>query len=137
MKNSNITKKSSGNLTEALYKVYDLGERTGIPFVLLNDTARQVYESKPLEREIYAGAKISEFTPQRIRDLKEILKRDHAEPVIGDKEIKFEYMGAKVHLIFIKNKLEFFKDTNLKFYNVFEFNLPNPFEEYWKVKEQV
>lgn len=129
--------KSGKDLTQALYFVYDLSERLGVNFFLLKDTGKQVIDRKPLDGDIDFGAREAEFTPNRLRDLQLIFKREHIEPEYTERGIDFEYKGAKMHLHIIKGKYRFFKNMTLAFHNAFEFWMPNPYSGYYKARNLI
>ena len=108
-------------LSTALHATQDLMERlAGCQFFPLG--------------EVYIGIREAEFTKSRqsmFRTLSEFLGYKIEEAKDG---YKIELKGVPIHIKIIKRDYKFFDNPNITFWGVTEFLMPNPFEEYWKVR---
>lgn len=126
-KSSTLKKFSSQEAEAALFYTEEIMERCLMRFVLLGETAKQVYENRILDvqeielgvtRQVYAGA----------------------EPLLKIVVPFWEDEGDVKHLDFngfpivirIMDYDRYIKDPDQVFYAVSQFYIPNPFKKYWE-----
>lgn len=118
---------------EALYFVEDIFSRAMIPFVLLGETAKSVYEN--LDREvntpIEVGITKNNLTQYGKSTLKMFLP---PETEWGSKKITFTHQGTPVTIRVIHRKYSVMEKPDQVFYKITNFKIPNPFEKYWKIR---
>ena len=127
---------SHDELHEALLRVQDTMIRALVPFFLLGDTAKQVYEvdSPKLELDfIHVGVLNRHWTRSGSSTVKSL------EPTIveTDKGMRFDFMGIPVAVDIIKGDYSFFEHPDKRFYYIDDLYLPNPMEEYLLVRDQI
>ncbi len=118
----------------ALYFLEDIMGRCQIPFVLLGETAREVYHNLDADLnnpKIEAGVKQKDLTESGFKTLKMFLP---PKTEITDKSIKFTQKDTEVEIKIIKKKWKFLENPDTIFYRLAEFRIPNPFTKYWKVR---
>ena len=123
-------------ISDALLYAEDMLERSQIPFMLLGETAECLflYEMPMFEGNIvHLGVFKRHLTDSTLSTLKDITKSSY----IDDNIIKFEYKGVPIQIDIIHNTYPFFKNLDSKFYALTTFKIPNPFEDYWKWKDQI
>lgn len=126
---------SEDQLNAALLALDDLMSRCILndTYVLLKDTALALKEGRLLFGDgIYAGVKELELTPEARTTIEQYYPNS-----IGEKEIKFEVDGVPVTITIMRWKYGFMKYPDTKFYLAEEYQLPNPFDVYWKVRHIV
>lgn len=137
MKQDKVTFRSD-DLNKAIMDIYDMTERTQINFIILGDLAKTIHDKKDqvftdhLEFAIPKNAVVPEihrlFTGTWLfKETKYGYTYDYVPPTHWDVHIPVE-----VHVI--KGDYSFFKNPDHGFYRVDDFYIPNPFEEYWKVR---
>lgn len=118
---------------DALYFLEDILGRCQIPFVLLGNTAREIYynlDADLTNPKIEAGVLKKDLTESGFKMLKMFLPQ--AE--ITKKSIKFFQKDTEIEIKIIKGNWGFFKNPDTVFYRLTEFRVPNPFKIYWKMK---
>jgi hypothetical protein len=128
---------SHEDLHDALMYTQDVLERSQIPFVLLDTTGHTMLKNDSrLEGDrISIGIMRRHWTISGSSMLRSIVPG-----IIVDEDQKsalFEYKGVPVDVKIIDADLPFFKNPNKIFYYLSEFYLPNPFDEYWKMKDKI
>lgn len=117
-------------LISALYYLEDTMERANIPFFLLEGAARQVHDEVPYLslNQIDAGI------PKRYvqESGKAMIKLVIPSVYIDQNTISFEWDKVPIVLWIIHKEWKFFKNTDTKFYGVANFQVPNPFDKYWR-----
>jgi len=131
-----ITSLTHTDLHDALFYIQDTLERCSIPFIVIGDLARQM---------------LKEDTPTLVGDKVEvvILRRYITESTgsflktflrltgdIGDK-IETEHHDTPIVIHVIDKDYTFFRNPDTRFYYITEFRFPNPFEDYWKEKDNI
>lgn len=131
---------SDGELRQALLFVIDIFDRCQIPFFVLGDTAKQIKESytpilesdklevgvmrgalhKPLY-DLLEGMFPENFT--RVRDKTNMMRY-----------ITFEYAGVPVSIRIFSKDYGVFDNPEIRFFDVEQVYIPNPFEVYWQKK---
>ncbi len=122
-------------LAKSLADVEYLMECCLCPFFILEQTARDIVDDRPL-----SGSRVSIGILQRYLT-KEVMST--LETKLKEKLIKepygYSYQDGeiKVKIIIIKGKFDFFKNPDFRYFMATQYNIPNPFEGYWKAKEFV
>lgn len=115
----------------ALYFLEDVMGRAMIPFVLLGDVARSVVDN--LDQEVHAPIEIGiqkrHLTKYALNTLPMFLPPDTE---YGDKQINFTWDETPVIVKIIHRDFEVLSNPDQVFYRITHFNIPNPFERYWK-----
>lgn len=121
------------DLENALLDVNDLMHRVLLQdnFLLLGMIAKCVYEDKFLEGDgIDCGIEKKYLTPEVINTL-----RTWTKAQITDKGLVYEiFEGVPVRIKFINRRYPWFSHPITKIYGVEEYQIPNPFEKYWKAR---
>ncbi len=134
-------------LNAALRSVYDLWDLWGRwPFLLLGDTAKGAKEGKLYAPKIEIGIKKNELVKPVLDGIKVYIENemdrgrcDYKE--ITDNWIKYTWKANKSDLVSVPMELkiihrhyQFFKFPDKIVYNYDEFNIPNPFDKYYKAR---
>lgn len=121
---------TSEQITEALYYLEDLMDRAGLPFFLLEGAAKQVHDDLAYLSLNQIDAGIEE---KNVRDSgKKMLKLVLPSIQIDQNTISFDYGGVPIVLWIVHKKWKFFQNPDTVFYGTVNFQVPNPFENYWK-----
>lgn len=122
------------SVRDALLYVEDLMERAVMPFVVLDETAKALYENQPLEvREIDIGVLKKDLTEYGSATLKML----QPELEFHKKTASFEHGSVPVVVWIIESDMDCFKRPDTIFYEVTSFNIPNPFLEYWNKRNYI
>jgi len=117
-------------LIGALYQLEDLMDRAGLPFFLLEGAARQVYDNVPYLSLNQIDCGIEERYVQETG--KGMLKMVLPTIYIDQNTATFEYNKVPVVIWFVHKNWKFFKNLDTVFYGVANFQVPNPFKNYWR-----
>ena len=131
-----ITSLTHTDLHDTLLYIQDVLERSQIPFIVVGDLARQM---------------LREDTPTLVGDKVEVvvLRKYITEStgsflktflrLVGDIEDKIEtdYNNTPIVIHVIDKDYPFFRNPDTRFYYITEFRFPNPFEDYWKEKDNI
>lgn len=132
-----VTKKlfEQEQLNKALFYVEDLLQRCVCPFMLLDDIAKAVFENQVGFKlaEISLGIRKRYIT----RDVKSMMLSLHPDIDIQTHTIYIKHEDVPIVIWIIHNDLDVFKYPDFRFYSVTEFNLPNPFYEYWNKRDLI
>jgi len=123
-------------LHDALMYAQDVLERSMITFVLLGNTARQVmsHELPSFSEEfVHIGVQERYLTKACLSIFKSLVYN----PTVSQDTIHFLSNGVPVKIDIIHGKYEFFDHPDVRFYAITEFMLPNPFDRYWEVKDEI
>lgn len=127
---------SHDDLYTALRDVEDLMDRLLTPYVLLDKTAESVKQNKLLEGDgIDVGIKKTALT-QYVYDILKTFLNYKKEDI----EHGFFYNARNNVPIRVKvytKDYDFFKYADRKVYQYGLYDLPNPFDEYWKAKDTI
>lgn len=125
------TKFSYPSTESALYYLEDVMDRAMIPFVLLGDVSRSVVKNLDTEvtQPIEIGIKKKHLTQYAMRTLPMFLPPD---TVYGEDKITFTWDQTPVTVKIIKRDWKVLENPDQVFYKITQFNIPNPFNEYWK-----
>ena len=115
---------------KALYNVEDWMDQLLTPYFLLGKTAEAVKYDKLLEGDgIDVGIRNKSFT-QYVYD---ILKTNfNLLPEDVNKGFEYKVGEVPVRVKVYTRNYHFFKYPDIKIYQYGRFQLPNPFENYWK-----
>lgn len=127
---------SHEELCAALRDVEDLMDRLLTPYVLLGKTAECVKKDKMLEGDgIDVAIKSSALTQYVIDILKTYLNLSKE-----DIENGFYYNSRNnipIRIKVYRKQYDFFTYVDRKMYQFGLYDLPNPFDEYWKIKDEI
>lgn len=120
---------------KALYYMEAVMERAMAKYFLLGKTARDVYDSQEndLEGKVELGMLKQHLNDSTLSLLKQIIP----EATFTPKKITLEHDGIPIEILIISKSYNFLKFPDVTFFKVTQFNIPNPFEEYWKVRSFV
>ena len=126
------TKPSGASLdskNKALFWLDDLMARCVLDakYVLLGETAKAIREDKDLPDVLEAGLDQRYLTKEVMSTLKTYVPGDFTEAGFVT-----ESEGVPVHFKFIKRKFAFLQNPDIRFYGPEEYQIPNPFDGYWK-----
>lgn len=121
-------------LMKALYDIQDILERALCSFVLLGETARSLKEKEVLQGDgVYLGIMQKHATKQALSTITTYLKEVH----VREDGFDYEFKGVPIHVRFITRDYPFLKYLDFRFYQANQYQIPNPFEAYWEVREQL
>ena len=126
---------SDHDLMLALYDIQDILERAMCPYLILGDTARSIVDKGRLEGDgIYVGVEKKSLNKMALSTIQFYLSGVRTPRTLEIREDGFDYIwnDVPVHVKFIGRKYKFFKNPDFKFYMANNYNIPNPFETYWK-----
>lgn len=136
----NLPIQDASKVNDTLLFIDDILQRSQIRFLLLKEVAKQVKDtSNGITPElslpiIEIGIQQKDLSPITYPTLKTLLKSAHVEAKYDDASIQFEKYGVPVYIKIVRRKYAFFQNPNRVFYRVTEFDLPNPFDGYWKAR---
>ncbi len=126
----------SWDVNAVLRDIYDLGEMILARPLLLGEVAKQIHDEQdimfdlklPIGTKIEWGISKKNMTPEKVSLFKTWNFKENEKGF----EYTFEYIP--VQIIVYKNNYAFFKNPDMKFYKVDDFDIPNPFDKYWKAR---
>lgn len=124
-------------LIRALFDVEDTLQRCSCPFVLLDETARQVREERQklephLElNEISVGVR-ERHMAQSVREMLRTLK-PYAEWM--DSNVSYAFENIPIVIWRIKKDSEVFERPDKIWFYTTELYIPNPFRKYWQERD--
>jgi len=130
---------SHDELYDALLFVQDILDRAAIPCLVLGDVANTLFlqdDSELKAPKIEIGIKKTEMTTDHVGMLNDLLRGNSAveELEFSNKYIRFVYKEVPIFIKVIKNRYKFIDDPDLRMYFIEEFKIPNPFQQYWKMR---
>lgn len=124
----------------AIKDIYDTSESTMIKYIMLGDVAKLIKDKSEAVtlgtfKAIEFGFPASNLTPE----IKSLFKTWGYKEVPGGYEYSFTPpikwdTHVPVHIKCWTRKYDFFQNPDIGFFGVDEFYIPNPFEDYWKMK---
>lgn len=131
-----IKKGNYASTEQALYFVEDIMQRAMIPFVLLGDIAKAVIDNQDVivNDPVTIGITRRSYTEYAKSTLPMFLPPD---TIFANKEIKFEHNGTPVNIKIIDRNYQVLKNPDQVFYRITHFNVPNPFDKYWKMRNLI
>lgn len=129
----------SGNVEEALYFIEDIMDRLQIPMFLHKDVARDVYEDKGRidADEVHVMVRERSFTPFNLGMLRDWAKKSGFE--VQEHEVGYfiDHKEAPIYIHVVKKNWKYLKNPDIKFFRTTEYFVPNPFNEYWKMRGMI
>lgn len=131
-------------LHTALMYAEDILGRSVMPFSLLSELADQIRKDqlpKLFGNGVHIGVLRKNYTRSSASILEMLLKNDHVNATYSDNvqgtKIEFDYKGVPVSIYIFNEQYPFLLNPDKAIYTTTEFYLPNPFEDYWKVREDI
>ena len=129
---------SQHQLDEAFFHANDILDRALCPFLLLNETARSIYEEEKLQGDgIYLGVRLTDFTESTFSMLRTLASNNDIR--LGMEEFKKEDMlvtwkfkGIQINIKLISGKYDFINNPTFAWYYADNYKIPNPFTLYWQ-----
>ncbi len=123
-------------LKEALLYTEDILDRALVPFIVLGKMATQLRDQ---ELPVFEADRIQIAVLERyLSDSPiSIMKMVNPNMVWGEDTIRFTYSDVPVEIKIIRQNYEFFKNPDFRMYSLSSFNIPNPFEKYWKMRSLI
>jgi hypothetical protein len=131
---------SSEELTDALLFTQDILERAMIPFIVLGETASAILSADIptlYGQVIHLGVMERHLTLSTLQTVKDLLTNYHIEYYIDDNIISFGYKNVPIEIDIIHGDYAFLNNPDSRFFNLTEFRVPNPFDEYLKWGDQI
>lgn len=124
-------KHEATTINAAMRYIYDQMERCLIyNYVILGDAGKAINEERQIDTdEIEVGIRKAEMTAERRSFFNEW---GYKEDEKGNWHTSFE--GVPIAFKVIKRNYDFFKRPDLRYYDVDEYHIPNPFEKYYKAR---
>ena len=128
-------------LRKALFDVEQWMERFSVSkYIMLADTAKALHDNEALYGDgIYIGIEKRYLTRMVMSNFKTEWKSSEFTKY-GFTYNVVEYhtkITVPVHIQFIQNDYSFFKFLDKRFYRTGQYKIPNPFEDYWKMKDKI
>lgn len=126
------SKFNHAQLQEALLVAQDYLERSMVPFVLLDETAKQMLNEMPTLdlNEISVGVLEQHWTEFCVSTFRSLVP----SASISKDVVDFTINKVPIIIWIIHRKFDVFKHPDTRFYYTSEFRLPNPFNKYWKIR---
>ena len=125
---------STEQLDKALLDTFDLMERCKLEnnYLVLGDTAKCLFEGKELEgNKIEVGIEKRYLTRETLTTL-----RMYADKDLTDAGLNYKFEEVPINMKFVESN-DFFRYHDVRFHGPEQYNIPNPFLEYYKVKEEI
>lgn len=125
---------SAWDINAAMRDLYDLTEMASLPYVLLGDAARQLYDGKDgFNNSTLQVDKLEwgMFEKNLTPEVQSLFRAWNFE-TWEDKGFKYKFENVPVYVRVLTKKWKFFELPDMRFYGPDFFKIPNPFERYWK-----
>lgn len=121
---------------KAIYFVEDIMDRALANYVVLGETAKQMMDNPDSSPEgvLEFGILKKDYTKYAQGVLKTYLPKD---AVFTERKITFEVNGSQVIIRILNKKHGVLLNPDTIHFKVAVFQIPNPFEGYWKIKNFV
>lgn len=119
------------DLLQTLFYMEDVLDRAQVPFLVLKDTAKSVYEESDLKEPIHIGIMRKHLMKANVSTLKSLLNGANFD----DGKLTVIHNNIPIYIDIIDMNLSFFKYPDFKFYYITQFRLPNPFPNYYRMKD--
>jgi hypothetical protein len=123
------------NINAAMRYIYDQMESCLIVnYVILGEAGLAIYEGRQVPSDIEVievGISHGQMTPEVLSLFKQW------GYVANKKGYETTFEGTKIQFIVMKRKYKWMQHVDVRFYDVDEYKIPNPFSEYWKIKQLV
>ena len=119
---------------KAVHHVQDLLNRTLIPFILLGDLVERIVNNKSI-----AGIKLIEigvFQKDLVRERISSLKTEIGD-ITTDYGFGYKFDRIPIQIKIISKDHKFFENPDIIFYKSGEYRIPNPIEDYLKVRQEI
>lgn len=129
------TKYTHDELHEALLKAEDILDRALCPFILIDETAKQLLtESPTLDLpEISIAVMKKHWTPE----VKSIVMMYQKDIELNKVNAMFKVGVVPVVIWVIERDYSFFQNPDTRWYYQTQFRIPNPFRQYWKDRDLI
>lgn len=130
-------------VNEVLSFIEDIFDRCQIPLIALKETGKQMRENQKdinskLELTcIELGVQRRYMTQSGKPMLEGLFNMYHVNPEWNDSLIRFTKDEVPVFIKIIERKYGFFQNLERIFYRTMEFDIANPFDNYWKARHIV
>lgn len=122
----------------AIRDIYDMSERTMIKFIMLGEFAKAIRERK--ENVVLPFIEIGMFEKNNTAEIKSLFlntwkftKTEYGYTYFFTPPIKWDrHIPVKIRVL--KKVYKCLQHPDFGFYGVDEFLIPNPFDEYWKIR---
>lgn len=121
-------------LNKALFEVEGLCERAMVKFILLGQAAKDVKEQRGISGDkLVIAIRKNDVNPYVLSVI-----RQYVNVVPSDKGFEYKAHNIPVKVKFVGTKFPFFDhpDTSAPYFGE-SYQLPNPFNEYWKVRNLI
>lgn len=135
-KSSNGLNFSESELRNALYDVDDILGRGLCDYILLHETAKSLVEGEGRNLKgdgIYIGVLKKNVNESNMNTFKFYLK-ESKDVSIRDNGFEYTWGDVPINVQIIQRHYKYFDFPDKKFYMAGEYNVPNPFSEYWKAR---
>lgn len=135
---------TTDQLNEALYHLVDVCDRCLIPYLLLDETARSIIQDNRLQGErVSIGVRTGDMTEGAKSTLKTLasptydirLGMDNFEGL--ENGYSWTFRGIPIIIQVIKRNYGFITNPDYTFYMGEQYNVPNPWDKYWKTRSLV
>lgn len=132
--------KESGKKTEALEKalqhVEDMFDRCVCPFFLLGETLRSITQDNQIKgNKVELGVKVKQLTPEvLVTFTSPDFSTNLTDFIHNDKMLSYKVEGVSVEIKIIHKKFKCLDNLDSLLYKWGDYLIPNPLEDYWKVK---
>ncbi len=131
MNSTNGVELETEKLDAALMDIWDLASRCLLQkiFLILGETGLAIKEKRALN-----GDGIDVGIPQRYltKEVMSTLHTFHPEAEFTDKGMTYVHFEVPVRIKFIQNNYKFFQHPEAVFYAAEDFQIPNPFSNYYR-----
>ncbi len=127
-------------LMKALLFIEDILQRALCPFMVLGETAECIMamDMPILEGNlVHLGILNNHYSISSKSTILSLLKQWQKEFYDDENIISFTYHGVPVQIDIIHKEYPFFKNPDVRFFNLTEFRVPNPFDDYLIWKDQI
>lgn len=123
-------------INATLRDLYDVTEMAMLPYVLLGDAAKQLYDGVDgFEKNLLQVDKLEwgMFFRNLTPEIQSLFRTWNFEPW-EDKGFKYESNGVPIYVRVITRDYKFFEMPDMRFYGPDMFKIANPFMKYWKAR---
>lgn len=124
---------------KALRDLYDVTEMAMLPYILLGDVAKQLYDGVDgFEKNLLQVDRLEwgMFYKNLTPEIESLFRTWNFEPW-DDKGFKYEFEGVPVYVHVITRSYKFFQMPDMKYYGPDMFKVANPFDKYWPMRHMI
>lgn len=118
-------------LVATLMFTEDMLERSAIPFVVMGEVSRQIFQENDPQLKA-EKIELGVMAKNLAQSCKNTLGMLIPEAIFADNKIYFVHEGVPVHIHKLENDNKYANNPDSKFFFITQFRLPNPFNEFWK-----